>query len=69
MRQEKPGAVKRIFEGESSPGIEFHKDRTVLDATRVFVSLNGEEVSLAELLRELPTRAFLRDIPRPHRVS
>ena len=45
------------------PGVEYHKDRTVLDAELVFVRLDGREMTLAEALRGIEARHALAARP------
>jgi hypothetical protein len=48
------------------PGVEYHKDRTILDANRVFVRFQGREMTLAEALSGIQARVALDAKPIGH---
>lgn len=66
----KPGTIRRIpADPQLSPGIISEKTRTLIDAKKLVVVINGKHILLADILRFLTSPVRTRPERKPQRIT
>lgn len=56
MKKQSPGRIIDISNHQLSPGVEVARGRTILDAKKVFVIIDGRRMSLEKALQRTEKR-------------